>query len=307
MIIDTVKAKEEIIKNLQKIEKTIPLNGLHGERIDCFIAQLIHSLRRTHYIEAIKKRNLSPERMDPRNENFDPLKASIIHLENKNFNESIWLIYLSTFFGKNIDSGWNLVRLVYLGPNSVWTFENIKNNFNSFKEWYENTWNKISETNSIKNKFGNHRKYSTLDPLKNNNPIECFEDYLHKVGENHINLLNYIETNSENKKLSKFSLSYEFSEFKSFGRMSKFDFSSMLCKIGIIESEIDKAFINDSTGPLKGLKDLLGNQNIKPKEADLIFDTINDVLGLGKFRGQVLEDAICNWQKSPNKFKKFSL
>jgi hypothetical protein len=307
MIINKTDARANITNNLKLVELQIPLNGLHGERIDCFIDQIIHSLRRTHYIDTIKQRDISEARIYPNNNQFDPLKASIFHFKNKNIDEAIWLIYLSTFFGKNIDSGWNLLRLVYLGDNSQWTFENISNNFKEFSKWYKESWKEISSTNSKKNKFGNHRKYSTLDPEKKLNPIDCFEDYIDKVGVNHESLFNFIEENSKIKKVSKFSLIYKYSNYKGFGRMSKFDFSSMICKIGVIESEIDRAFINKSTGPLSGLKDLLDNQNIKPQEAELVFNKINDLLDLGPFRGQVLEDAICNWQKSPNKFKKFSL
>ena len=91
---------------------------------DCFIRQIIDSIRRIEYIRLIKVKN-SPISADPQSIAFDPLKAAAWHASQNNIDEAFWLIFLSIHFGRNKTTKWNLVRDVYsgLGNNIQWDWQ----------------------------------------------------------------------------------------------------------------------------------------------------------------------------------------
>src|SRR5436190_15950385 len=60
--------------------------------------QMIASIRRLEYTEILKKRSIDPHRADPNDPLFDPERAALIHSRAGDFDEAIWLIFLSTHF-----------------------------------------------------------------------------------------------------------------------------------------------------------------------------------------------------------------
>ena len=57
-----------------------PLPGIHNlERRDVFLEQVLESIRRIKYVTMISTREISPNRADPGNEIFDPLRAAILY------------------------------------------------------------------------------------------------------------------------------------------------------------------------------------------------------------------------------------
>ena len=92
---------------------------------------------------------------------------------------------------------------------------------------------------------------------------------------------------------------------KRFGRLAKFDYLTMLGKLGLAPIEPGSAYLNGATGPLRGARLLfVGNANAKngAKELEARLLDLDLQLGVGM---QVLEDSLCNWQKSPAKFVSF--
>jgi hypothetical protein len=90
-----------------------------------------------------------------------------------------------------------------------------------------------------------------------------------------------------------------------FGRLGKFDFLTMLGKLGVAPIEPGSAYLVGATGPLAGARLLFaGASNAKTTARELNGQLIelNSFLNVGM---QVLEDSLCNWQKSPNKFVSF--
>lgn len=64
--------------------------------------------------------------------------------------------------------------------------------------------------------------------------------------------------------------------------------------------------MSGATGPLAGAILLFGNQTsgATPREIDRWLTELGERLGI--YMGmQVIEDALCNWQKSPNLFVPF--
>ena len=79
----------------------------------------------------------------------------------------------------------------------------------------------------------------------------------------------------------------------------------MLAKLGLAEIEAPSPYLAKATGPKKGAK-LLFENDLKSKTKIKTLD--ENVVLLGKHLGvsmQVMEDSICNWQKSPAKYLAF--
>jgi hypothetical protein len=91
----------------------------------------------------------------------------------------------------------------------------------------------------------------------------------------------------------------------SFGRMAKFDYLMMLSKLGLADIEPGIPYMNGATGPMRGARLLFGgatNAAIPVRRLDELTSLLGQRLGAGM---QAMEDAICNWQKSPARFRAF--
>jgi hypothetical protein len=92
---------------------------------------------------------------------------------------------------------------------------------------------------------------------------------------------------------------------KRFGRTARFDYLTMLGKLGLAAIQPGSAYMQDATGPVTGAQLLFGgskNSNLKKKDLDQWLIQLDGHLNVGM---QVLEDSLCNWQKSPSRFKPF--
>ena len=87
----------------------------------------------------------------------------------------------------------------------------------------------------------------------------------------------------------------------SFGRTAKFDFLTMVGKLKLASIEPDSPYIIGSTGPRAGAELLFGVVQ-RPAALNQLSIELEAKLGVGM---QVIEDALCNWQKSPDKFIPF--
>ena len=92
----------------------------------------------------------------------------------------------------------------------------------------------------------------------------------------------------------------------SFGRTARFDYLNMIAKLDLAKIEPGSTYMTGATGPLKGARLLFGAPGAKAKPTQLNAWLIELDASLGLEMGlQVLEDALCNWQKSPARFKPF--
>ncbi|HEY5393518.1 MAG TPA: hypothetical protein VIJ57_15450, partial [Hanamia sp.] len=162
-----IQIGEEIRKKLLSFMAKRSLHGINSAvRLNCFIAQMIDSIRRIKYISVIRDKKLSPICADPNSIVFDPLKAAAWNKQEDNIDEACWLIFLSIHFGKNKRTKWNLVRDTYSGLNNqiFWNWENTSINPNEFRQWLNAHEALIRTTGS----FGNHRKYQSLNAFQSN-------------------------------------------------------------------------------------------------------------------------------------------
>ena len=87
----------------------------------------------------------------------------------------------------------------------------------------------------------------------------------------------------------------------SFGRTARFDYLTMVGKLGLSPIEPGSAYLSGATGPLTAARLLFGTTD-RPVDLDRALVELDLTLNVGM---QVLEDALCNWQKSPSVFKPF--
>jgi hypothetical protein len=80
----------------------------------------------------------------------------------------------------------------------------------------------------------------------------------------------------------------------------------MIGKLGLAPIEPDSTYMSGATGPLNGARLLfLGSPTANgatPRQLDRWLVELEAQLGVGM---QVLEDSLCNWQKSPDDFRRF--
>jgi hypothetical protein len=90
-----------------------------------------------------------------------------------------------------------------------------------------------------------------------------------------------------------------------FGRLGKFDFLALIGRLGLEPISPGSAYLEGATGPLRGTRLLFtGDPDTQTDEATLEnwLQDLDERLNVGM---QVMEDSLCNWQKSPSRFVHF--
>ncbi len=299
--------------SLDKFEQTRPLPGISdvGRRA-VFIEQMLESIHRVRYISVIRGRTVSPRRLDPHDEHFDPLKAAIHSERQGEIDEACWMVFFFVHFGKHRKAGWRYAREVYgrLGDRLRWDWNNTSKDPDAFRQWLAAHQDELRH-DGVSRGFGNHRKYQSLDAYSNNGTGSAFESYISWVGSErgHGGLIaEACARNNNDRRRSFHDLFQSMKMVASFGRLARFDYLSMLGKLRLAHIEPGSAYLSNSTGPLQGAKLLFENtENASGSllELDRYLVELDAQLGL-EFGLQVLEDALCNWQKSPDELQRFS-
>lgn len=279
------------------------LKGIQDDNSkNCLINQIIDSTRRIDYVTRIRNATYSPTISDPTNDGFNPIKAASYFSNNNMAEESFWLVFLITHFGKNKFSNWNLLKEFYKGDGTnYWTWDYINNNRSDFISWLTNNEARLRNCGS----FGNHRKYESIQALNANGTGNVVIKYLDFIGNHnsHNSLISTYRHNSNSDKDLFHKLYKESSGIHRFGRMARFDYLTMIGKLGLADITPDSTYIKGTTGPLNGARILFQNNkretSLKRLEMKLCeFEHYLDLY----FGNQVLEDALCNWQKSQNRY-----
>ncbi len=276
-------------------------------RRNALVGQMVESLRRIEFVRRIAARPIDPSRADPASNLFDPLRAAVVHQRDGNLDEAMWLVFLATHFGKHLRDGWRLLRDVYRGDGPLWTFARVANNPDAFEAWLSGAYEWLKGDGAGR-RFGNHRKYETLRLDSDRGTSTVFRTYVAWIGANrgHAEMLADAEAISGKDPKALFDELYRSLEMvTSFGRTARFDFLTMIGKLGLANIEPAIPYLVGATGPLAGARLLFAND----RAAKLRAVTLDgDVAALGAHLGvgmQVMEDALCNWQKSPDQFRAF--
>lgn len=268
------------------------------------VEQMVESLRRIEYVKLIDRKTHGPERADPANPLFDPVIAASLKRRAGDFDEACWLVFLAIHCGKNLKSGWRLARLLYGALGIHWTWARVSANPAEFGRWIARNEDNLRPDGRYA--FGNHRKYETLRPTSARSTGHVVASYVRWVQAhgNHAGLFRAAAAAGDRH--GAFDHLYQsINQVMSFGRMAKFDYLTMLGKLGLADIEPGIPYMTGATGPVEGSRLLFtGNRNarLSVRELDTLVAQLGAHLNVGM---QVMEDAICNWQKSPSRFRAF--
>lgn len=285
-----------------------PLPGISSApSMNCLINQMIDSVRRIRYITTIRNKQWSAIYTDASNVFFDPLKAAVYHHQMGNIDEAFWLVFLATHFGKNKKTGWGLVRGMYgaMTQPVYWDWITTRSSPLGFQTWLQQNQTILKSWGN----FSNHRKYQSLDAVSTNGTGAAVLTYISWVGSNHLSLITNIRDQNNYTSRQLFGAMYDsMNAVASFGRTARFDYLTMIGKLGFAPIEPASTYMKGATGPKSGACLLFGgstNSNLSEAQLSLLLNSLDSHLNL-YFGMQVLEDALCNWQKSPYQYMYFN-
>lgn len=289
---------QRLVNELRAAEAPLGLLGLpDAATIDTLAMQFVASLRREAYYRLVQAKPIGPARADPNNVSFDPERAVAFHMQLGDVDEAGWLIFLMTHFARPL-SGWQRLKDVYgqLGSGR-WSWAAVVANPAAFDAWLDANWQNVGGA------FGNHRKYESMDPNTNRPMKRAVADYIAWIGPGgHAAFFANAVFAAGNNPHTIFDYLYNRLKVRSFGRLAKFDYLSNIGRYRLAPIEAGKAYLGGATGPGRGARLIVDGNPISMTSNQAIQNSL-DALDLRLQVGMaVMEDALCNWQKSPRHF-----
>lgn len=266
------------------------------------VMQMVASVRRMDYTSILLKRPIDPARADPASSQFDPERAAILHMKAGRMDEAVWLVFLATHFGKHPRHAWQMLRDVYSGLGTQhWTWERVSKSPAAFRAWLTN------QKGAVRGSFGNHRKYESINGDRPSGTGAAVESYVAWVGPTRSHQKRFADLvhESGNDPNAIFEHFYRGMMVTRFGRLGKFDFLCLLGRIGLAPIMPGRAYLKGATGPLRGARLLFGGNPDAQLKEPLLEDLLIDLDSHLRVGMQVIEDSLCNWQKSPTSFIHF--
>lgn len=281
-----------------------PLPGIASSATkDTFIAQLVDSDRRRRFTLHVATSDPHPKVLGEPLSAFDPHYAAVRCVRDGDFDEACWLVFLATHFGFHRHNRWALSGNFYrrLDAGQPWTWETVSAQPAALRAWLDSNRTALR---SAGGPFGNHRKYESLAGNTQTGTGEAIESYVEWVGSSH--RAHFDDLCAARSAQKSFAAAYaSMADVARFGRTARFDYLTMLGKLGIVDLLPDKLYLQGSTGPLNAARLLVsGSTGAKTSAAELedyLYD-LGDHLGV---TFDILEDGLCNWQKSPSRFISF--
>lgn len=294
---------------IRELRHELSMPGIsHSNRLDVLVEQIVESVRRNEYIRRLRGRDLSSSSADPTSPTFDPLMAAIRHAKTGRVDDACWMVFVYVHFGKHRTSGWRYARDVVgrLGQGGAWDWAAISQDVTAFRNWLDQNQPELRRRD-IPGGFGNHRKYESLagwSPAGTGEVVASYVALVLGFGD-HAALLNSIESGRTPEEAFE-ALYKEIRRVNRFGRTAAFDYSMLISKLEIAKVRPGHSYLEGATGPLSGARVLFGTdahghqRSAKELRADVA--RLQRALGVSF---DVIEDALCNWQKSPGSFKPF--
>lgn len=289
---------QRLVSELLAARAPLALSGLaDAATVDTLAMQFVASLRREAYYRLVQAKPIGPARADPNSASFDPERGVAFHVQQGNVDEAGWLIFLMTHLGRPL-SGWRRLKDIYgqLGAGR-WSWAAVVANPVGFYAWLDANWKNIGGA------FGNHRKYESLDPNSSRPMKRAVADYIAWIGPcGHAAFFANAVLAAGNNPHTIFDYLYIRLKVLSFGRLAKFDYLSNIGRYRLAPIEAGKAYLDGATGPGRGARLLVDGNPTSATRNDAIqtsLDRLDQRLNVGMV---VMEDALCNWQKSPRRF-----
>lgn len=265
-----------------------------GEELNVLANQTNDSIRRIEVYKLYKSRANKAVK-DKQEFIYTSNPFVLAQREDLSFEERIWIIYLATYFGKSNKSKWTLFERAAFDRNrTLISFHSIISDLDKYFK-YLASFDFFGQC-----QFSNHRKFTAKRLYGDNGFFQSVNFFVD-------NIKMYLP----NEKIS-FDKMYKLSRnIPNFGRLAGFDFTSSLVKCGFNVEEPKSMYAENSTGPLQGLKLILGMTNSntsREAQIKLSKELVDWFIENSEIFmvGQVLEDAICNWQKDTRKYTKYS-
>lgn len=297
----------EILERIAKSEEKLgPFLGLTTAKTrQCWTQQIISSLRRIAYIQTLHTRDIDPSRIDPHLSAFDPIKGAIYLSRQGQLDEAVWLTFILTHFGKHAEDGWKLARNVYgsFGAGPVWSFATYGASAQNFVDMLTQNSNNLSNL-TISGRFSNHRKYESKTPPAIANTFKTFYLWQTEFGSFRDRIIHTHKKVGQEPQSAFSELYNSMKNVSRFGggRLGRFDFLTMLEKLGLAPIQPGSVYLQGASGPLFGARLLFFNNREHPitgRDLEARVDQLDKFLNVGK---QVIEDSLCNWQKSPDSY-----
>jgi hypothetical protein len=294
---DLADIKEKITSHKERID----LPGINtDEKLDCFSRHIVDSIKRIQLITDIRDEIQSLDSTDVTRNDFNPIKAALYHKQHDNIEEAFWLVFLATHFGEDEKkTKWRWVQDVYsgLGHEVFWDWKKTSTGPDGFRTWLDANKNILLKRGA----FGNHRKYLSLNDSHTGMAVDT---YINWIGPNHRHqdLISAIQVKAGRTPYVLFDALYKSMDAVfQFGRAGRFDYLSMLGKLELANIEPGHPYLSGATGPLTGARLLFGGGKMPVNTLNYRLKELGEHLDL-YFGMQVIEDAVCNWQKSPDKY-----
>ena len=276
-------------------------------RMDALLEQILESIHRVQFPTVIASRSISLHAADPKNDSFDPLKAAILARRAGSIDDACWLVFLFVHFGKHRYGGWRYAREVFSGleQREVWNWIEVSRDPKLFRTWLISNEAELRRPGSG---FGNHRKYQSLNAESPNGTGSAVTSYVNWVNppRTHEELFDdAIRQANGDPKFAFDILYHSMSSVRGFGRTARFDYLTMIGKLNLAGIEPGSPYLSGATGPLAGARLLFGNDTSATITISDLHDALRDLDAVIHVGMQVLEDALCNWQKSPDQFVPF--
>lgn len=276
-------------------------------RRNVLIEQLVESQRRNTYIRALRERPLTNGGALSRT-TFDPLMESIVQARKGNIEEAFWLVFLYVHFGKHRTTGWKYAADVYcrLDQGGTWDWPTVAADVNGLRDWLDANRSGIKSP-GLPGGFGNHRKYESLAGWRPNGTGEVIASYVDLIQSfgSHVDLFNHA-CHGATPEVAFDRANALLERVHRFGRMARFDYLMMVHKLDLANVTPGHCYLEGATGPLTAARLLFGPKStggkLSAKELRPLVSDLEKSLQVGY---DVIEDALCNWQKSPSVFKPF--
>ena len=283
--------------------EVLPLPGLaNDEGRAVLLFQMVDSVRRINYLKSMSRKARSSSLYTPYSGAFNPLAGAAALDKAGRFDDAYWLVFLATHFGKHKEDRWNLTEDFYGRFNDgsgVWDWARASSNPAAIEQWIEEVYPHTTSEGRPR-RFGNHRKFETLKPGPKGTGHAC-QTYIELVLSfgSHSDLIRHAQHEVGQNPKDVFAYLYKrLGAVAKFGRLGKFDLLCNLSNLEIAPILADRPYIAEATGPADGATLLFGG-GLSLNELDQACARLAAHLDVSP---QVIEDALCNWQKSPEKY-----
>ncbi|NTF64919.1 alpha-glutamyl/putrescinyl thymine pyrophosphorylase clade 3 protein [Rhizobium rhizogenes] len=275
-------------------------------RKDAWLDQLISSLRRIEYMRKLTTTQIAPSRENPHDPLFDPIRAAARLGKLGRRDDAAWMAFIATHFGKHVTDGWKLAANVLgsFGAGPIWDVGAYDSGRAAFDAMLVQNRAALADANQS-GRFSNHRQYQSKKPDIISSVFRTYYDWQFKEGGFAQLLQKTHQHVGQNPTVVFDELYRSLNGVYGFGRLGKFDLLTMLGKLDLAPIEAGSAYIVGATGPLFGAKLLFYNSTTYAASASQLsprVDALDNYLQTGK---QVIEDSLCNWQKSPDVYVYF--